>query len=185
MIHPQDQYGNFQSETCNQLVLVAWFPSESDCLMRKALLFRLSFPSVSVSDDICRDFFYWIATRRELIGHSRDRHQKSGEEKKKRSSRYVCLFSSTLLQWWLTESTIDIMLCPSNKFAVQLNKYFHEKVLPRKNSIYKAVREVSKVVTELLREVEVQEPRFISSLNEINGRFEGLTVVSHTEFEVG
>ena len=76
------------------------------------------------------------------------------------------------------------MLCPSNNFALQLNKYFAEKVIPRKNAIYKAVREVSKVVTEVLREVEVQEPRFISSLNEVNGRFEGLTVVSHTEFEV-
>ncbi len=76
------------------------------------------------------------------------------------------------------------MLCPSNKFALQLNKYFLEKVLPRKNTIYKAVREVSKIVTEVLREVEIQEPRFISSLNEINGRFEGLTVLSETEFEV-
>ncbi|CAF4690793.1 unnamed protein product [Rotaria sp. Silwood2] len=76
------------------------------------------------------------------------------------------------------------MLCPSNKFAVQLNQYYLEKVIPRKNSIYKAVRDVSKVVTEILHEVEVQEPRFISSLNEINGRFEGLTVKSQTEFEV-
>ena len=76
------------------------------------------------------------------------------------------------------------MLGPSNKFALQLNQYFLEKVLPRKNSIYKAVREVSKVVTEVLREVESQEPRFISSLTELNGRFEGLTVVSQTEFEV-
>jgi len=76
------------------------------------------------------------------------------------------------------------MLCPSNNFALQLNKYFVEKVIPRKNSIYKAVRDVSKVVTEVLREVEAQEPRFISSLNELNGRFEGLSVVSHTEFEV-
>jgi len=76
------------------------------------------------------------------------------------------------------------MLCPSNNFALQLNKYIVEKVIPRKNSIYKAVREVSKVVAEVLHEVEVQEPRFISSLNEMNGRFEGLTVVSHTEFEV-
>ncbi|CAF3023659.1 unnamed protein product, partial [Rotaria sp. Silwood2] len=75
------------------------------------------------------------------------------------------------------------MLCPSNKFAVQLNQYYLEKVIPRKNSIYKAVRDVSKVVTEILHEVEVQEPRFISSLNEINGRFEGLTVKSQTEFE--
>ncbi len=76
------------------------------------------------------------------------------------------------------------MLCPSNKFALQLNKYFTEKVIPRKNAIYKAVREVSKVVTEVLREVEVQEPRFISSLNDNNGRFDGLTVLSQTEFEV-
>jgi hypothetical protein len=76
------------------------------------------------------------------------------------------------------------MLCPSNKFALQLNKYFLEKVLPRKTSIYKAVKEVSKVVNEVLHEVEAQEPRFISSLNEVNGRFEGLTVVSQTEFEV-
>ena len=76
------------------------------------------------------------------------------------------------------------MLCPSNKFAVQLHKYFAEKVLARKNAIYKVVREVSKVVTEVLREVEAQEPRFISSLNEVNGRYEGLTVISQTEFEV-
>lgn len=76
------------------------------------------------------------------------------------------------------------MLCPTNNFALQLNKYFVEKVIPRKNSIYKAVRDVAKVVTEVLREVEAQEPRFISSLNEINGRFEGFSAVSHTEFEV-
>ena len=76
------------------------------------------------------------------------------------------------------------MLCPTNKFALQLNKYFREKVVPRKNSIYENVREVSKVVNEVLKEVEVQEPRFISSLNEVNGRFEGLTIVSDTEFEV-
>ena len=76
------------------------------------------------------------------------------------------------------------MLCRSNKFALQLNQYFIEKVIPRKSSISKSIREVSKVVTEVLREVEVQEPRFISSLNEINGRFEGLTVISQTEFEV-
>ena len=76
------------------------------------------------------------------------------------------------------------MLSPTNKFAQQLNKYFHEKVLPRENGIYKTIRDVSKVVTEVLREVEIQEPRFISSLNEVNGRFEGLTVVSPTEFEV-
>ena len=78
----------------------------------------------------------------------------------------------------------NTMLSPSNKFAQQLSKYFAERVVPRKNTIYKGVREVAKIVTEVLREVEGQEPRFISSLNEVNGRFEGLTVISQTEFEV-
>lgn len=32
--------------------------------------------------------------------------------------------------------------------------------------------------------MEVQEPRFISSLTEINGRYEGFDVVSPNEFEV-
>lgn len=36
----------------------------------------------------------------------------------------------------------------------------------------------------MLKEVEVQEPRFISSLTEINGRYEGFDVVSPNEFEV-
>lgn len=35
-----------------------------------------------------------------------------------------------------------------------------------------------------MKEVEVQEPRFISSLNECNGHFEGLEVISPNEFEV-
>ena len=37
---------------------------------------------------------------------------------------------------------------------------------------------------DVLKEVEVQEPRFISSLTEINGRYEGFDVVSPNEFEV-
>ncbi len=37
---------------------------------------------------------------------------------------------------------------------------------------------------DILKEVEVQEPRFISSLNECNGHFEGLEVISPNEFEV-
>jgi PBP1b-binding outer membrane lipoprotein LpoB len=79
--------------------------------------------------------------------------------------------------------TID-MLCASNRFVLQLNKFLADRVAPRKHQIYKVVRDVSKVVNEVLHEVEAQEPRFISSLNETNGRFEGLTVISETEFEV-
>lgn len=41
-----------------------------------------------------------------------------------------------------------------------------------------------KVVQDVLKEVEVQEPRFISSLTECNGRYEGLDVISPGEFEV-
>lgn len=44
--------------------------------------------------------------------------------------------------------------------------------------------QVCKVVQDVLKEVEVQEPRFISSLTECNGRYEGLDVVSPGEFEV-
>lgn len=76
------------------------------------------------------------------------------------------------------------MLSPSNKFALQLSKYVVERVTPRQTTIYKVIRDVSKVVNEILREVEVQEPRFISSLNEESGQFDGLTVISPTEFEV-
>lgn len=76
------------------------------------------------------------------------------------------------------------MLSPSNKFALELSRFYTDKVLPRRNLIHKTISDVAKVVNEVLREVEAQEPRFISSLNEVNGRFEGLTVISPTEFEV-
>uniref|UniRef100_A0A6V7LEL5 Uncharacterized protein n=1 Tax=Bracon brevicornis TaxID=1563983 RepID=A0A6V7LEL5_9HYME len=66
----------------------------------------------------------------------------------------------------------------------QMNKYYGERVQVRMMQIHKTIREVSKVVQDVLKEVEVQEPRFISSLNECNGRFEGLEVISPGEFEV-
>ncbi len=50
--------------------------------------------------------------------------------------------------------------------------------------VAKTIREICRVVQDVLKEVEVQEPRFISSLTEINGRFEGLDVISPGEFEV-
>lgn len=39
-------------------------------------------------------------------------------------------------------------------------------------------------MADILKEVEVQEPRFISSLTECNGHYEGLDVISPNEFEV-
>ena len=66
----------------------------------------------------------------------------------------------------------------------QVNKFHTERVNTRKISINKTIREVCKIVQDVLKEVEVQEPRFISSLAEINGRYEGMDVVSQNEFEV-
>lgn len=43
----------------------------------------------------------------------------------------------------------------------------------RRNQIAKTIREITKIVQDILKEVEVQEPRFISSLNECNGHYEG------------
>lgn len=71
----------------------------------------------------------------------------------------------------------------------------------RRNQISKTIREITKIVQDILKEVEVQEPRFISSLNECNGHYEGnqggrskvsqtlilgqgLEVISPNEFEV-
>ena len=43
----------------------------------------------------------------------------------------------------------------------------------RRNQIAKTIREITKIVQDILKEVEIQEPRFISSLNECNGHYEG------------
>ncbi|CAG0923461.1 unnamed protein product [Notodromas monacha] len=76
------------------------------------------------------------------------------------------------------------MLGAHSRMLYQVNKYVGEKVASRQATIAKTVREVAKVVQDVLKEVEAQEPRFISSLTEVNGHFEGLYVVSPTEFEV-
>ena len=76
------------------------------------------------------------------------------------------------------------MLAQQSKVLFELNKFYNERVHSRQSSVIKTIREVCKVVQDVLKEVEVQEPRFISSLNEVNGRYEGLDVLSPTEFEV-
>ncbi|XP_044012957.1 protein mab-21-like [Aphidius gifuensis] len=66
----------------------------------------------------------------------------------------------------------------------QMNKYYGERVQVRINQVQKTICEICKIVQDILKEVEVQEPRFISSLTECNGRYEGLEVISPGEFEV-
>lgn len=75
------------------------------------------------------------------------------------------------------------MVGQQTRMLFQLNKYCGERVAARRGNVAKALREVVTVVQEVLREVEVQEPRVISSLAEVNGRYEGLHVLSPTEFE--
>lgn len=72
----------------------------------------------------------------------------------------------------------------TSRFLLHLNKYCHEKVSARRAIIAKTLREVMKIIQDILKEVEVQEPRFQSSLSECNGHFDGLEVISPTEFEV-
>merc|ERR1712193_313575 len=66
------------------------------------------------------------------------------------------------------------MIGPQSKLQFQVNKYYGDRVHARKYTVCKTIREICKVVQDVLKEVEVQEPRFISSLTEINGRYEGL-----------
>ena len=77
----------------------------------------------------------------------------------------------------------------AQKLAFHVNKFCSERVMYRRSTISKSVREVVKVIQDILKEVEVQEPRFISSLNEVaaggtGSYFEGLHVHSPTDFEV-
>jgi len=76
------------------------------------------------------------------------------------------------------------MMATQSKLLFQLNKFYNERVHARKASVAKTIRDVCKIVQDVLREVEVQEPRFVSSLQDVNGHFDGLHVYSPTEFEV-
>ncbi|XP_039266091.1 putative nucleotidyltransferase MAB21L1 [Styela clava] len=76
------------------------------------------------------------------------------------------------------------MLATQSKLAYHLNKYYTERTMSRKSMLASRVFEVGKTITDILKEVETQEPRFISTLNEVDGRLDGLDVISPTEFQV-
>lgn len=78
----------------------------------------------------------------------------------------------------------DSLLSHQSKSCYFLNCYYHERVQARNVAIAKSIREVTKIVQDVLKEVETQEPRFISTLAETNGHYEGLRVLSPTDFEV-
>lgn len=66
----------------------------------------------------------------------------------------------------------------------QLNRFYQERVAVRKATLAKNIHELCKIVQDILKEVESQEPRFISTLVENNGRYEGVYAISPNEFEV-
>lgn len=76
------------------------------------------------------------------------------------------------------------MMAAQSKLVYQMNKYYNERVANRKAQIAKTIHEVCRIVQDVLKEVELQEPRFISSLTDYNGRFDGLEVISPHEFEI-
>ena len=84
----------------------------------------------------------------------------------------------------------SIMLVPSDisssqtKITHQIDKYHGSQVSNRAIGCRKTIHDICTVVQDMLKEVEAQEPRFISSLTEINGRYDGLRVISPTEYEV-
>ncbi len=51
------------------------------------------------------------------------------------------------------------MMAQQSKLLFQLNKFYNERVHARKVQVSKTIREVCKVVQDVLKEVEVQEPR--------------------------
>uniref|UniRef100_A0A0A1XN68 Protein mab-21 n=2 Tax=Dacini TaxID=43871 RepID=A0A0A1XN68_ZEUCU len=76
------------------------------------------------------------------------------------------------------------MLAAQTRMIYQMNRYCGERVQARMFKTATAIREICKIVQDILKEVELQEPRFISSLVECNGRFEGVQVISPNEFEI-
>ena len=68
------------------------------------------------------------------------------------------------------------MTSSQSKLLLQLNKFYNERVQSRRASVTKNLRDVCSIVQDVLKEVETQEPRFVSSLCEMNGHYEGLQV---------
>lgn len=66
------------------------------------------------------------------------------------------------------------MLSQSVVSFQQINNYYLEKVQARRLEIQKSTHIIVKVIQEVLKEVETLEPRFISTLTEVNGRYEGV-----------
>lgn len=53
------------------------------------------------------------------------------------------------------------MIASQTKLAYRLGTYYTEKTVPRKAVVTNNVSEAAKIISDILKEVESQEPRFI------------------------
>lgn len=65
-----------------------------------------------------------------------------------------------------------------------LQKFVSTRVHRRKSELYKTITNICTVIQELLKHVEALEPRFISSLKLVDGRYRGVRALSPRSFEV-
>ncbi|KAG9509550.1 Protein mab-21, partial [Fragariocoptes setiger] len=68
-------------------------------------------------------------------------------------------------------------------FIYQLQQFDQEKVAYRRQQINKTIGDIKKIVHDILKEVELQEPRFISTLSNdctLNGHFEAQSFAAAT-----
>jgi len=91
------------------------------------------------------------------------------------------LIVNVIWTWRIHEEpkTVKMMMTMTSsqsKLLLQLGKFYNERVQSRRASVTKNMRDVCAIVQDVLKEVETQEPRFVSSLSEINGYYEGLQV---------
>ncbi|GMR43277.1 hypothetical protein PMAYCL1PPCAC_13472 [Pristionchus mayeri] len=78
------------------------------------------------------------------------------------------------------------MLGHNPNIGYQVKQYCSEKVQMRKAHVQDRINRLVKVVTDIMKQVEQHEPRFIPTLvqSETTGRYEGLLVHSPSEYEV-
>ena len=66
----------------------------------------------------------------------------------------------------------------NDKLLYHLDRYYRDRVAGRRSEVKLAVDHVVGVIQDVLKEVESQEPRFISSLTENNSHYDGLQVTA-------
>jgi len=72
----------------------------------------------------------------------------------------------------------------TNKLVVALEQFYGEQVAKRRVLVSKRVEEVVQVAHDLMKHVEAQEPRCLSTLNQSAGRWDGLKINSPGEYQV-